>query len=89
MCFNILKFYCLCILYSVAHRDDFNLKKRGNKYEENCGKFIGFVGSMYCSKLQDFLEYVQGCAVRSVSVCVTKFVLTGECVIVHHAAGGE
>jgi hypothetical protein len=27
--------------------------------------------------------------VRSISVCVTKLVLTGEWVIVHHAAGGE
>jgi len=36
-----------------------------------------------------FLEYVLDCAARSVSVCVTKLVLTGECVIVHHAAGGE
>jgi len=44
---------------------------------------------MYFSKFQDFLEYVLGFAAWSISVCVTKLVLTGECVIVHHAADGE
>jgi len=35
------------------------------------------------------ISCILGCAAWSISVCVTKLVLTGECVIVHHAAGGE